>query len=240
MSSTCSAASAASASGSKEPECEPSPSAKSNPIAAPSSRSTGRMSDASTTSATLQQKDSPQQQQRATLPLTLSPAAFPVRTSARRELERVWRGREAGFGPNSSVLLASFDRDMRSWRTLGRSLFEVWSEYSGTLPRSGMTRSGTLWELHTSAPIISAKEFGYLPTPRASDASGGGVRGRRRRFWKLVDWFRNTIGPGPMPATLPEMLMGFPEGWTRLEASETPLSRKSPNSSAAPSCKRKV
>jgi hypothetical protein len=36
-----------------------------------------------------------------------------------------------------------------------------------------------------------------------------------------------------------EWLMGFPLGWTALEPSATPLSPKSPNSSAAPSCKRK-
>jgi hypothetical protein len=47
------------------------------------------------------------------------------------------------------------------------------------------------------------------------------------------------LGNGGLNPTWVEWLMGFPLEWTVLEPSETPSSRKSRKSSAAPSSKRK-
>ena len=78
MSSTYSAASAVSASGLKEPECEPSRSARSNRSAVPYSPSTGQKFPATTTCEALPLIVSPQ----TALPLISSAEASPARTSA--------------------------------------------------------------------------------------------------------------------------------------------------------------
>jgi hypothetical protein len=45
-----------------------------------------------------------------------------------------------------------------------------------------------------------------------------------------------SLNGGALNPTWVEWLMGFPEGWTALDASEMPLSRKSSKKSAEPSC----
>lgn len=70
--------------------------------------------------------------------------------------------------------LASFDRDLSSWRTcVGISPSDL-KKFSRTLPTSGMTRSGELFELPTQAHRTSEQGSSLLPTPHA----GLGERGR--------------------------------------------------------------
>jgi hypothetical protein len=54
------------------------------------------------------------------------------------------------------------------------------------------------------------------------------------------DQILESEGSGSLNPTWVEWLMGFPLGWTDLEPSETPSSRRSPNGSAAGSSKPKA
>ena len=80
------------------------------------------------------------------------------------------------------------------------------------------------------------------PTPTRVTNTGGaalckwGGAGSRAKLSKMVtpEELNGALNP-----TWVEWLMGFPLGWTDLEASATPLSRKSQKSLAAPLCKPK-
>lgn len=161
---------AASASGSKEPECEPSPSARSNHTAAPSSQSTGLMSPAMTTCEPSPQNDS----WLTALKLTRSVAASLAKILVRRAQVRDSRESEAVYGENTPVLLASFDRDTSSWKTSQGSLSTEWAKSSVIWPRSGTTRNGTAYRLPPLVRRTYGTGFGSLPThsiptPTASD-----------------------------------------------------------------------
>ena len=102
--------------------------------------------------------------------LTLYLAGFPVKTSQSQEKAQglmegdqecgdTWRGWLAKYDPNTSL-----------WRTAQCSLLEDLNESLATLPRSGMTRNGLLWELPMLEQTIKGTESGLLqkhslPTP---------------------------------------------------------------------------
>lgn len=76
-------------------------------------------------------------------------------------------------GPSSPVLLASFDPDTRCWRTFQATLASELPRFSQTLPRSGMTRHGRLYELRTSALRTDVSVgSALLHSPTASDKDG--------------------------------------------------------------------
>lgn len=83
------------------------------------------------------------------------------------------------YGRRSSEPFATWDPGSSSWRTSQATLTEGFQRYSDRWPRSGTTRDGRAYRLHTSARRIVANDFspspGLLPTPEASDGSGGRV-----------------------------------------------------------------
>lgn len=102
--------------------------------------------------------------------------ASPAKTSASRARVPAWTVSAPGSGESTAVSLASYDPVSCSWRTSG--LFEAEDSplYSETLPRSGMTRSGTLYLLPPLVRLTSVIASGSsrpLPTPRASDNDAG-------------------------------------------------------------------
>lgn len=94
-----------------------------------------------------------------------------VKTSPQRAKARESTGREAGYGASSRVLLAKFDPAMRLWKTLQCSLFGDSDECLETLPRSGMTQGGLLWELTMPERPTDASASGFWRTP---DTGAGG------------------------------------------------------------------
>ena len=166
MCSTYLAALAGSVSDSKEPACAPSPSVKSTPTVAPSSPSTGLPSPASPTSPASKQGclNWPSVEES-----TSSAAVSRVKTSVSPERVLVLQARGVDSGAISLDSFASFGPDGWSSKTSQRSLLEESISYSGTWPRSGMTRSGTAYLLPTWAPLTGATESGLLPTPVAKD-----------------------------------------------------------------------
>jgi hypothetical protein len=82
------------------------------------------------------------------------------------------------FGPRCSDSLASFNPATSSWRTSQLSLLGEWDASSVTFPRSGMTRSGTAYELRTSGLPISEIGSGSLPIPTPIAGDGRSARNR--------------------------------------------------------------
>lgn len=141
---------------------------------------------------------------------------------------------------------AWFDRNTRSWRTWERSWTMGWELFSGIWPKRGKMSNGIAYRLVSSERHIHGKECSYWPTPVASlchsgfsigiarhKAGGGklrksGVRIGSSMKWdeKLIEEYEKTRNGFPNPRFL-EWLMGFPQYWTKLDVSETPLSPKS-------------
>ena len=101
--------------------------------------------------------------------LTLYRAAFHVRTSPQPDAEQALTASDQECGERWHGWLAKFDPSTSSLKTPQCSLFEEGCESLKTLPRSGMTRSGTLWERQTLVHRINATESGLWPTPMSSE-----------------------------------------------------------------------
>lgn len=76
------------------------------------------------------------------------------------------------------------------------------------------------------------------PTPSANEDAAGTPNGKMQKMLGNHPEIRNS-GSGTLNPTWVEWLMGFPLGWTALEPSETPSSRRSRKSSGGQSSKRK-
>mgnify|MGYP003404336857 CR=1 FL=1 len=110
------------------------------------------------------------------LPSISSAAASPVRISRTPARARGSQGSAPDSGANIGESLASFDLDSSSWKTSQRFLLGGWVTFSGTWPRSGTMRNGTVYELPTWAPPTVESGCSLWPTPLANDATGGLVR----------------------------------------------------------------
>lgn len=232
-----------------------------------SSKSTGRMCPAMTTS----ERSPPSGFQQMELPLTSSAEDSPARTSPAPARVLGSRVSALAYGASIPALLASFDPATRSWRTSQRCLVEGWASFSETWPRSVLMRNGIAYQLPPLAPLTVVTGCGLWPTPclpngGRSVAHVDEWRGRTAyhkgkkvqvdlnqaiRLWPTPTRITNTGGAalckwggagsraklsrmvtpeelnGALNPTWVEWLMGFPLGWTDLEPSETPSSRKS-------------
>jgi hypothetical protein len=102
---------------------------------------------------------------------------FHVRTSLPQEKEQGLTESEAECGEKWRGWLAKYDPNSCSWRTAQCSLLEDLNECLETLPRSGMTRDGLLWELPMLAHHTSETESGSgasWPTPTCHNANEKG------------------------------------------------------------------
>jgi len=85
---------------------------------------------------------------------------FPVKTSQLQETETDLTESEAECGEKWHGLLARYDQDTHSWRTVQCSLLEDLNESLQTLPRWGMTVGGELYLLPTLVQTIDESESG--------------------------------------------------------------------------------
>jgi hypothetical protein len=175
----------------------------------------------------------------------------PAKTSPTPAREQGSTGNARVFGPSTPDSFANYDPDTSSWRTSQLSLLEDSGESLLTWPRAGMTRSGIASRLRPLAPLTGGTESGLLPTPTAqANQASPSMRDRDAGSWFREDRWptpksspsgpdyarasRPDSGgddlatsvarttPGALNPTWVEWLMGFPIGWTDLEASETP------------------
>lgn len=114
------------------------------------------------------------------IPLTSSAEVFPAKTSASLASALASRVLEAAFGLSTSDSFASFDPTTWSLRTSQLSLLGDSTPSSVVLPKAGMTRSGSLYELPTLERPTAVNESsssrggstwdrGEYPTPTATD-----------------------------------------------------------------------
>ncbi len=235
MSSISSQVAAGSASVSSEPGCEPSPSAKSTPTAGGFSPATGLESRSTMTCEPSQQTGYGATES----PHSSSAEGSLARTSASPETAQDSKASAPDSGVNTLESLASYDPISRSWRTSQLSLFEGFSRFSETLPRSGTLLNGRIYQRAPWGRHMCDNDCSLWPTPTASmDGRGFGIplHERSGRYKKstvsrvhgLVLKHGWRIHPHFM-----EALMGFPIGWSATDSSETPSPQTSSSGSAA-------
>lgn len=100
---------------------------------------------------------------------------------------------------------AWFDHEGHCWRTWQRCLVEGWTLFSGTWPRSGMTRNGIAFRRAPLVPLTDATASGYcLPTPTATSygSNQGGAAGRVGPVrHSLESMARHGMLPTPRPCS---------------------------------------
>jgi hypothetical protein len=181
--------------------------------------------------------------------LTLYLAGFRVKISRQQAAGLDLPGRDPVFGFKCCESSEKSNPSLSLSRTPPTSGPRAWEQSSKGLPRSGSMRNGIVSARpksarHTSAtacgcllPTLTAQEYGsnrggaagrsgkvrpslraLLPTLRATDATRGGDPGN------------NTHGDlrlgGPLSPMWAEWFMGFPIGWTGLDALEMPKFRQ--------------
>jgi hypothetical protein len=118
------------------------------------------------------------------LELMSSQVDSPAKTSQPLEDRQVLKASAVDYGQSAPVLLGSFDPDTPSLKTSQTCLMENGelglSEFSGTFPRSGMMRSGTVYQLPNLARTITEIGSGLSATQekfywRTPDAGRGGT-----------------------------------------------------------------
>jgi len=152
-------------------------------------------------------------------------AGFHAKTSALQDEATDSKASGQECGNTWQGWLAKFDHDSSSWKTPQCLLFGGGQESLQTLPRSGMTQDGLLWEQTTLEPVIAEKGFGYWPTPTATDWK---AIGKLETLKRQGD--RNEAGHQnrpqyqyarkfnmKMPLVASEILMMWPLGWTDLK-----------------------
>jgi C-5 cytosine-specific DNA methylase len=91
---------------------------------------------------------------------------------------------------------AWFDQEARCWRTWQRCLVEGWEIFSGTWPRSGMTRNGIAFRRQPLVrPTFGTGSGSLLPTPEASNTKAVALRSAGRSP-------RNFLMPIPTPTAM--------------------------------------
>lgn len=102
-----------------------------------------------------------------------SAADSPAKISATPASGPASTGRDPACGRSLPGSFAFFDPATSSWRTCQPSLFEGWSEFSGTWPTSGLMRSGIVSRLPPLVPRIEDGDSSLLLTPTTRDWRSG-------------------------------------------------------------------
>lgn len=155
--------------------------------------------------------------------------AFPASRSVARETNSEPTTSET-CGRQQRMSFTGLDRASLCWKTSQGSLLPDTSEScSVTWPQWGSMRNGECWERTSLMPTTCATEFGYWPTPQASDSMRARMkvesfqkveadsRGGRSYLARVL---AHEFGL-PQSAEFTEWLMIWPEGWTDLKPLET-------------------
>jgi len=183
--------------------------------------------------------------------LTSFLAAFRARTSALPVGAQASPENAADSGARWRESSVRYDRDLSSWKTHRCLFIEVLPLSSVTLPRWGMMRDGVCWERSTPAHRTSESASGSLlrtrnlwPTPTRDSATerstryaqGGMPLTMAVKMWPTPTSSEhkyrlqgdsqqskclNALAGGSLNPTWVEWLMGWPLGWTALDASAT-------------------
>lgn len=182
---------------------------------------------------------------------------WPVREPASQESDQLFGGKCVG----SFAKLSPDGSWLKMYQGYSQATLDGSSEISSeTWPQRATMRNGECyrrreWERRTSddESLSLAARF---PTPKASESKGGwssrggglslgamakhnlwptpntGSRGAGKKRAGHAFNLQDAVGSGSLNPTWVEWLMGFPQGWTDLNASATPSFRKSRRKSA--------
>jgi hypothetical protein len=84
-----------------------------------------------------------------------------------------------GSGATSSASFGKYDPASSSWKTWPPSAAEASTAFSGTWPRSGMTRNGIAYQREALAPLTGGTASSSWPTPTANAGTGPSRSGRQ-------------------------------------------------------------
>jgi hypothetical protein len=150
---------------------------------------------------------------------TSSAADTPANHSALQDNDEAQTTHDT-FGHGYETPLAHYDPNTRSWRM--SEDISLWGEQPSleSLPKSGMTRNGVLYQQPDWVRPIDATDSLSWPTPTARD--GKGASGHKKLSRRLADLtiqarLRDGVQTGSLNPAWVEWLMGFPIGWTDLE-----------------------
>ena len=153
-------------------------------------------------------------------------AGFHAKTSLPQEKEQELTVNDQVCGDRWQGLLARYDQNTHSLRTVQCSLFGDSNQSLQTWPKWGSMRNGECWEQIILDCPITENEFGcWLPTPVTSMWRGAA----KKRHWGSQDyrasftteWIR--ISQDCAQYYHPdyvELLMDFPDKWTELKPLE--------------------
>jgi len=157
--------------------------------------------------------------------LTLYRADFPAKTSAQLEKEQELTESAAGCGEKWRASFTKYSPDSRLWKTHQCSLLGDLEPFLETWPQWGLMRGGECWEQTPLGLVTIEKEFGYWPTPTASDwKATGKLESLKRQGDKNGAGHQNRPQYHyarkynmKMPLAAQEILMKWPLGWTDLK-----------------------
>lgn len=187
---------------------------------------------------------------RGTELLTLYQADFHAKTLAPQAKAQVLTENVQDCGQKWLELSVKYDLDTCSWKTHQCLFQEDLPESSVTLPKWGFACNGLVFQHPTLERPINVTDFGLLPTPTATDYKRNGYPGDMKRkspsLGAVVQMYptpkatdgnkRGKVSPhhqnglagavksghggGVLNPDWVEWLMGFPIGWTDLNALE--------------------
>lgn len=152
------------------------------------------------------------------------PEDFPAKTLVSLEKGLESQEAEAVYGERCAGLLATYDQDTCSWKTSKCCSDEDSAPCLEILPKSGMTRSGNLYQQPKLGFHNPGSDCGYLPTLPASeerDSSKARILARldkggrvARRICSTSQILRSSDLIVSLNPSFAEWMMGFPIGWT--------------------------
>jgi hypothetical protein len=160
--------------------------------------------------------------------LTLYREAFHAPTFPQQEKEQELMEKPLECGEKWRGSFTKYDPDTSLWRTHQCSLLGDLEEFSETWPQWGLMRDGECWEQTQLGLVTIEKEYGYWPTPTATDwkATGkletlkrqGDKNGAGHQNRPQYQYARKYNMKMPLAAQ--EILMKWPLGWTDLKPLE--------------------
>jgi len=157
--------------------------------------------------------------------LTLFREDFHARTSVPQEKAQELTENDQECGEKWLASFVKYDHDLSLWKTHQCSLLGDLEQFSETWPQWGLMRNGECWEQMPLGVVTIEKEYGYWPTPTATDwkATGkletlkrqGDKNGAGHQNKPQYQYARKYNMKMPLAAQ--EILMKWPLGWTDLK-----------------------
>jgi hypothetical protein len=150
-------------------------------------------------------------------------ADFRAKTSQSQETGQDLLENDQECGEKWHGLLARFDQNMHSWRTVQCSLIGDLNESLQTLPAWGMTVGGELYLRQTLVQTIKEKEFGLWLTPSTVDIPVRSQKSMEKRLDYRAKIGRNGVGAGCLSEQVQWSQDGPPIGYMTRDKFPTPL-----------------